>query len=46
MNNREPVIWFDKATLGADNIAESLKCLPIFLASCKQLVILAGPQCE
>ena len=34
----------DKACIDQTNIEDSLKCLPVFLSSCEQLVVLAGPQ--
>jgi len=41
-NGREPVIWIDKVCLDQSNIDESLRCLPIFLSGCNQLLVLAG----
>lgn len=42
-HQRSPVLWLDKACLNQSEIATSLACLPIFLAGCKQLLIIAGP---
>jgi len=41
-NRREPVVWFDKASIDQNNIEDDLRCLPIFLYGCKELVILCG----
>lgn len=40
--HREPTIWLDKCCIDQNNIAENLKCLPVFLAGCKTLLIVAG----
>lgn len=40
---RPPNIWLDKACIDQDNIVESLAALPLFLAGCKRLVVVAGP---
>ena len=37
------VLWFDKACLDQQRIEESLAMLPIFLASCRTFLVLAGP---
>lgn len=42
-NRREPKVWIDKYCLDQTDIRASLMCLPIFLAGCQQLLILAGP---
>jgi hypothetical protein len=36
-------IWLDKACLDQSDITASLEGLPVFLAGCKQLLVLAGP---
>jgi hypothetical protein len=36
-------IWLDKACLDQRDITTSLAGLPVFLAGCKQLLVLAGP---
>ena len=43
-NGREPIIWLDKGCIDQSYIEDSLKCLPVFLAGCKKMVVLAGPQ--
>jgi len=40
---REPVIWFDKACIDQNNIEADLRCLPIFMSGCKELLIFCGP---
>ena len=35
--------WTDKACIDQSNITESLACLPIFLAGCRRLLVVAGP---
>jgi hypothetical protein len=37
------LIWLDKACIDQSNIDEALAGLPVFLAACKQLLVLAGP---
>ena len=39
---REPTIWLDKACLDQSNIDASLACLPVFLAGCSRLLVVAG----
>ena len=39
---RQPQLWLDKACIDQENIDESLQCLPVFLAGCKKLIIVAG----
>ena len=39
----EPTIWLDKACIDQNNIQQSLACLPIFLAGCQTLLVVAGP---
>ena len=41
--HHEPNLWLDKACVDQNNITEDLLNLPIFLASCKELLVLAGP---
>ena len=36
-------VWLDKACIDQKNIDASLACLPIFLAGCNSLLVLAGP---
>ena len=35
--------WLDKACIDQTNIDANLACLPVFLASCDSLLVLAGP---
>lgn len=39
----EALIWLDKSCINQQSINESLAALPIFLAACQKLLILAGP---
>jgi hypothetical protein len=39
---REPLVWIDKYCLDQENLGEGLMCLPVFLASCNSLLVLAG----
>jgi hypothetical protein len=41
-HGREPIVWIDKYGIDQRNIGDSLLCLPVFLASCRSLVVLAG----
>ena len=41
-NGREPNLWIDKYCIDQNNIAESLACLPCFLAGCRKLLVIAG----
>jgi len=41
-NGREPLVWLDKYCIDQSNIEADLRCLPIFLNGCKELVILCG----
>lgn len=38
----EPTLWIDKYSINQNDIADSLACLPVFLAGCDKLVILCG----
>ena len=40
---RGPTVWLDKACIDQSNIEESLAALPVFLAGCSHLVVVAGP---
>ena len=42
-HKREPVAWLDKFCIDQTSIADSLMCLPVFLAGCKQLYLFCGP---
>ncbi|CAE7497254.1 unnamed protein product [Symbiodinium sp. CCMP2456] len=41
-HKREPRLWIDKYCIDQENIDASLMCLPVFLASCHTLLIIAG----
>ncbi|CAE7373505.1 unnamed protein product [Symbiodinium natans] len=41
-HQREPRLWIDKYCIDQENIEASLMCLPVFLASCHTLLIIAG----
>ena len=38
----EPVVWLDKACIKQTSIEDSLPCLPVYLAGCSRLFVLAG----
>ena len=38
-----PSFWLDKVCIDQSKITESLRALPIFLVSCKRMLIIAGP---
>ena len=40
---RDANLWLDRACLDQTNITESLQHLPVHLAGCRELLILAGP---
>lgn len=40
---REPKVWIDKYCIDQTDIQASLMCLPVVLAGCQSLLILAGP---
>jgi hypothetical protein len=40
---REPKVWIDKCCIDQTNIEADLRCLPIFLSGCKEMVVLCGP---
>ena len=40
---RPPLLWLDKACIAQDDIQTSLAALPVYLAWCAQLLVLAGP---
>ena len=42
-SRREATLWLDKACIAQDNIDQSLSCLPVFLAGCEKLLVVAGP---
>jgi hypothetical protein len=39
---REPTLWIDKFCIDQSDISAELPCLPIFLASCRKLLVLQG----
>jgi hypothetical protein len=41
-HGRECTFWFDKVCLNQNEISEDLKCLPIFVMACKNILILYG----
>lgn len=41
--HREPRLWIDKYCLDQNDIRSSLTCLPVYLAGCQRLLVLAGP---
>eukprot|EP00931_Biecheleriopsis_adriatica_P083470 TRINITY_DN5705_c0_g1_i11.p1 TRINITY_DN5705_c0_g1~~TRINITY_DN5705_c0_g1_i11.p1 ORF type:complete len:501 (-),score=55.24 TRINITY_DN5705_c0_g1_i11:178-1635(-) len=41
-HDREPKLWIDKYCIDQNDIEESLACLPVYLAGCKNLVIFFG----
>ncbi|CAE7242714.1 unnamed protein product [Symbiodinium sp. CCMP2592] len=40
---RAPNIWFDKCCIDQNDIEADLRCLPIFLSGCSELVVFCGP---
>jgi hypothetical protein len=42
-HGREPRVWFDKCCIDQLSIDDSLMCLPVHLAACKQILMLVGP---
>lgn len=41
-HHREPVLWIDKFCIDQTDIEHSLQCLPVWLAECQQLLMIAG----
>jgi len=41
-NGREPTVWLDKTCINQSDIEADLRCLPIFLSGCNELVVLCG----
>ena len=41
-HKRMPTVWLDKTCIDQSSITDSLKCLPIFLQSCDEVVALVG----
>ena len=42
-HGRMPFVWLDKGSIDQQNISENLACLPVYMAGCKALLVLAGP---
>jgi len=42
-HGREPLVWIDKCCLDQTNLDLDVRCLPIFMSGCNQLVVLFGP---
>eukprot|EP00928_Gymnodinium_smaydae_P065138 TRINITY_DN4831_c0_g1_i1.p1 TRINITY_DN4831_c0_g1~~TRINITY_DN4831_c0_g1_i1.p1 ORF type:complete len:531 (+),score=57.87 TRINITY_DN4831_c0_g1_i1:85-1677(+) len=40
---RDPSLWLDRCCIDQYNIDCDLRCLPIFLSGCKELILLVGP---
>ena len=38
----DPTIWLDKACIDQNNVDRALACLPVYLAGCKSLLVVAG----
>ena len=38
----EPLLWIDKCCIDQRDIANNLRCLPVFLSGCERLVIMLG----
>ena len=43
MNSLSHALTQDKACIDQNNIEQSLACLPVFLAGCQTLLVVAGP---
>ena len=41
-NGRAPMVWLDKACVNQSRIQEALACLPVWLAGCESLLVLAS----
>ena len=42
LNVEDPTIWLDKACIDQNNVDRALACLPVYLAGCKSLLVVAG----
>merc|ERR1712039_1169630 len=42
-HGREPRVWLDKCCINQNSIETDLRCLPVFLAGCRRLVVFCGP---
>lgn len=41
-HGRGPTLWLDKVCIDQANIADDLRCLPVFLAACNSLLVTTG----
>jgi hypothetical protein len=41
-HSREPTLWLDKLCIDQSDIQRALRCLPVFVQSCQQLLIMCG----
>merc|ERR1712150_102430 len=41
-HKREPLVWLDKCCIDQNRIDVDLRCLPVFLMGCSQLVLFCG----
>ena len=42
-HGRQPLLWLDKACLNQEDVAGSLSHLPVHMAGCQSLLVVAGP---
>jgi len=42
-HGREPLLWIDRCCINQKDIKSDLPLLPVYLASCRRLLIIAGP---
>ena len=42
LNVEDPTIWLDKACIDQNNVDRARACLPVYLAGCKSLLVVAG----
>ena len=42
VHKRPPTFWLDKVCIDQSNIADALRCLPVFEMACEKLLILCG----
>jgi hypothetical protein len=42
-HGREPKVWLDFCCIDQSNIEASLRCLPVYLSGCRELLVIAGP---
>lgn len=41
-HGREPLVWLDRFSINQSSIAESLECLPVWVAACQECVAICG----